>query len=243
MKRYCDYDAIVHYKAGEFASRHADSLKGKLELVERDELEPWEAESFLDGKYETFLSREPIVMYRLYGKYQQDASQSERETASGARLGGRFVSTEFAESIIDAKERLALKPNWKNTKMYEAKLIVPAKTRMSIGIVAPVTLSTGTVLSGGAPQILLPPNWPEEWIQGYRRVSGRQLQIVPTYWPKKPEEIASGKDSLYPNICPRCCYPHTRKLKDNERVTITGSKGRLYTMGQVCLNPECQYHW
>lgn len=53
MKRYCDYDAIVHYKAGEFASRHADSLEGKLKLVERDALKSWKAESFLDSKYET----------------------------------------------------------------------------------------------------------------------------------------------------------------------------------------------
>lgn len=60
MKRYCDYDAIVHYKAGEFASRHADSLMGKLELVERDKLEPWEAESFLDGNMKPISHGNPL---------------------------------------------------------------------------------------------------------------------------------------------------------------------------------------
>ena len=118
MIRCCDYDAIVHYQEGTFASRFADDMEGKLLPVERDELAPWEAESFLNGKYDTYITREPIVMYRLYGKYQKD-----EEAPVGARLGGRFVSTEFAESAIDAKLRLALQPGWKNTKMYEAKLV------------------------------------------------------------------------------------------------------------------------
>ena len=238
MKRYCDYDAIVHYQAGTFASRFADDMEGKLLPVERDELAPWEAESFLNGKYDTYITREPIVMYRLYGKYQKDEA-----APVGARLGGRFVSTEFAESAIDAKLRLALQPGWMNTKMYEAKLIVPAGTRVNVGIVAPVTTPTGNVLPGGAPQIMLPEGWPEEWVQGYRRVSGRQLQIEPTYWPEKPEVIIAGRENLYPDICPRCCYPRVRKLSPGEQFEITGCKGRVYTMKKVCLNPECGYYW
>lgn len=94
-------------------------------------------------------------------------------------MRGRFASTEFAESVIDAKLRLALDPKWANTKMYEAKLLIPPNIIISLGIVAPVKLPTGTVLPGGAEQIILPFNWPKEWIQGYRRVSGRQLQSRP----------------------------------------------------------------
>lgn len=238
MKYCCDYDSIVHYEAGTFAARFADDMEGKLIPVERERLESWEAESFLGGKYETYISQAPIVMYRLYGKYKKDEAQP-----SGARLGGRFVSTEFAESAIDAKLRLALKPGWKNTKMYEAKLIVPAGTRLTIGIVAPVTTPTGNVLPGGAPQIMLPENWPEEWVQGYRRVSGRQLQAEPVYWPEKPEEVALGKEALYPDICPKCCYPRVLPLRDDEQFTITGSRGGRYTMKKHCLNPDCGYYW
>ena len=71
MTRYCDYDAIVHYREGTFASRFADDMAGKLIPVERDELAAWETESFLDGKYDTYITREPIVMYRLYGKISE----------------------------------------------------------------------------------------------------------------------------------------------------------------------------
>lgn len=238
MKHYCDYDAIVHYKEGTFASKFADDMEGKLIRTERDEIEPWEVESFLDGKYDTYETREPIVMYRLYGKYQRDEGK-----LVGARLSGRFVSTEFAESVIDAKLRLALQPAWGNTKMYEAKLIVPAGIKVNVGIVAPVITRSGNVLPGGAPQIMLPKDWSEEWVQGYRRVSGRQLQVEPTYWPDQPEEIVEGKEKLYSDICPWCCYSKIRELQEGERFTIIGCKGREYTMKKMCLNPNCGYCW
>lgn len=240
MLRCCDYDAIVHYQPGEFASKYAEDLTGKLERIGPEKMAAWQAESFLDRRYETCITRCPIVMYRLYGRYQ---SNTNTEHISGARLGGRFVSTEFAESCIDAKIRLALNPGWKNTKMFEAKLLIPAGTRLSIGVVAPVVLNHGTVLTGGAPQILLPKDWSDTWVQGYRRVSGRQLQIEPTFWPIKPEEIVCGKDSLYPDICPRCCYPHIRKLEHTEQFEIVGSKGHRFKMQKQCMNPDCQYFW
>ena len=69
--------------------------------------------------------------------------------------------------------RLALDPAWFNTKMYEAKLLIPKDIVISVGIVAQVRLKTETVLSGGADQILLPREWPDSWIVGYRRVTTR----------------------------------------------------------------------
>ena len=103
-------------------------------------------------------------MYRLYGKYQKNEPRPRGVTASGAGHNSRFVSTEFVESVIDARMRLALNLKWKNTQIFEAKLIVSSGTTINIGIVAPVVLPTGAVLPGGAPQIMLPPGWPEKWI-------------------------------------------------------------------------------
>lgn len=244
MKRYCDYDSIIHYQPGEFASQFAEKMEEKLERTKKDDsLTRIEVISFKDGAYDTYYTKQPIVMYRLYGKYQKESPLNEGNAASGARLQGRFVSTEFAESCIDAKHRLALKPEWKNTKMYEAKIIVPAGIKVSVGIVGPVTLPTGTVLPGGAPQVILPPDWSLQWVQGYRRISGRQLQIEPIYWPNEPEEITVGKHALYSSVCPRCCYWETRKLAPEEQVTIIGAKGGQYTMKYVCLNTDCNYHW
>lgn len=45
-----------------------------------------------------------------------------KKTNNGAKLNGAFASTEFAESIIDAKVRLALNPEWMNKKSIKLKL-------------------------------------------------------------------------------------------------------------------------
>ena len=179
----------------------------------------------------------PIVLYRVFGQYRGSGP-----TPKGARLNGGFASTEFAESIIDAKLRLALDPAWANTKMYEARLIVPAGISISIGTVASVVLKTGTVLPGGADQILLPQGWPESWITGYRRLTARQLQAPPCFSPQRPPEYDS-KENLYRMICPVCGCEKCQKLPEEEQFTITGSKGNQYVMQYVCLNPDCQYYW
>lgn len=240
MNRFCDYDAIIHYEAGTFASQFADKLEGKVEVTSKEDLTQEEKESFLNGQYDTFFTTQPITAYRLYGKY---TIEDQLQAKSGSRLGGRYVSTEFAESIIDAKMRLALDPSWKNTKMYEAKLIIPPGTTICVGVVAPVILPTGAILPGGAPQIMLPINWSEEWVCGYRRVSGRQIQTEPTYWPQKPEETVHGKHALYPDICPRCCFDRVQILLPHEQIQIIGSKGHRYTLKKKCMNPGCQYYW
>ena len=244
MKNYCDYDAIVHYAAGQFSSKYKTDLAGKLKEVPIDcLLSENDINSFRDRYYRTYVNLEPLILYRIYGQYQKNEKLEPGQYPSGSRLRGRYVSTEFAESAIDAKMRLALDPGWLNTKMFEAKLLVPEGTELSVGIVAGVTLPTGTILPGGADQLLLPKNWPVEWVQGYRRVTARQLQSPPCYWPENPGENIIGKNSLYPRLCPLCGYEHTRILDKAEQFEITGIKGNRYTMQRKCLNPTCEYYW
>lgn len=116
-------------------------------------------------------------------------------------------------------------------------------SKISVGIVASVTLENGTVLPGGAEQILLPKDWPEEWVQGYRRITARQLQSPPRYRAQKPDTVSVGKDKLYSHICPLCGYEHVQKLRDDEQFDIVGIKGNLYTMKWKCLDPKCEYYW
>ncbi len=237
MLNCCDYDVITLYHSGELNSRYKTDLTGKLECVERIPYGPQVTASFKGGVYQSFRTMAPIVLYRVFGQYRGSGP-----TPKGARLNGGFASTEFAESIIDAKLRLALDPAWANTKMYEARLIVPAGISISIGTVASVVLKTGTVLPGGADQILLPRGWPESWITGYRRLTARQLQAPPCFSPQRPPEYDS-KENLYRMICPVCGCEKCQKLPEEEQFTITGSKGNQYVMQYVCLNPDCQYYW
>lgn len=91
---------------------------------------------------------EDIPAYRVYGGYAEDK--------------GAFATTSPANNRIQTKIDLALLPKWKNTRVYEAQIVIPKGTTINIGRVAPKTIKeTGTILTGDADQILLPQNWPE----------------------------------------------------------------------------------
>lgn len=239
MKNYCDYDAITLYPSGAFNAKYKTQLTGKLKKVEQIRYNAEITSSFQNGEYQSFITVEPLTLYRVFGKYSGSNSY---ESEKGARLKGAFASTEFAESVIDAKMRLALDPAWFNTKMYEVKLMVPIGVEISVGIVAEVRLKTGTILPGGADQVLLPFDWPDSWIVGYRRIRGRQLQSVPYYSPE-PIGMCDGKDSVYRKVCPACGCEEVRRLPIGEQFVIIGCRGNAYTMQNACLNPECQYYW
>ena len=62
-------------------------------------------------------------------------------------------------------------PEWKNTRMYEVEIRISKGETLSIGKVVPQKISSsGTVLKGGADQILLPQDLPLEWITDFRIV-------------------------------------------------------------------------
>ena len=66
MSLYCDYDSLTHYQPGEFASKYAENLEGKLELTKKDtSLKDTEVDSFLHGNYDTFITKSPIVLYSV----------------------------------------------------------------------------------------------------------------------------------------------------------------------------------
>ncbi|MBC1379958.1 hypothetical protein HB840_15710 [Listeria innocua] len=75
---------------------------------------------------------------------------------------------------IDTKIDTALLPEWGNSRNYEIEITIPKGQQLSIGKVAPQNIeSTGTVLSGGGDQILLPLGWPSEWITNIRIVPSK----------------------------------------------------------------------
>lgn len=171
------YSEGLGFQAGTANQTSKTVLEGKVRVLPRQPLPPQDAASFLNGEYQTYETLEPLVLYRVYGCGYSGA---------GAGPKGRFVTTEYAESKIDVKLRLALKLEWKNTCMVEARLLVPAGTAIQVGVVAPQTLPTGTVLPGGADQIMLPADWPDEWITGYRLLRFHPQLIYPEYSPEAP---------------------------------------------------------
>ncbi len=137
--------------------------------------------SFKNREYKTLVTLDDIILYRVYGLTPSGKA--------GAKQNGSFATTEFAESRIDIKLRLALDPQWKNALYIEEKIKVPKNVIINVGVVGSVKMLSGTILEGGADQIILPKNWPESWVIGYRFVTSEPLMDYPEYTVEKPDEI------------------------------------------------------
>ncbi len=155
--------------------------ESNIKEIEKQSLDEKISNSFKNGEYKTYITIDEIILYRTYGLTPTGKA--------GAKQLGAFATTEFAESRIDVKMRLAFDPQWKNALYIEEKIVVPKDIIINVGVVAPVKLLSGTILDGGADQILLPYNWSEEWVVGYRFVTSEPLMDYPEYTKEKPNEI------------------------------------------------------
>jgi len=137
--------------------KYSTAIDDKVTVIEKQSLPEWMKPTFTDSEYRTVVTNEDIILYRVYGGKAKDT--------------GAFVTTAPAGNRIQAKIDSALLPEWGGSKEFEAKILVPKGTVLNIGKIAPQTIkSTGTVLKGGDDQILLPQNWPKDWIIGSRSV-------------------------------------------------------------------------
>jgi hypothetical protein len=230
-----DFDTEKPYKPGGFNQRYKTNINDKIQIIQQQVLNTNVIDSFLNGHYSTVITIKGFYLYRLYGEYI-----CKDGTIKGAKLLGGFATTEFAESTIDAKIRLALDPQWLNTKMYEIKIAIPEGITLNIGKIAPITTLSGFVFEGGADQVLLPRNWPKSWIVGYRRVSLNQLLDTPKYSMEDPSQ-KDDKFTIYPHSCPLCNSINTIKLAKNDEIKYKGSKGNNFIAHNKCL--DCLLYW
>lgn len=138
-------------KAGDYSTK----IDGKVEEVEKEPLPDSIAKSFKDGEYRTVVTTEPITIYRVYG--------------GNATSEGSFCTTESCLDKDKTRNDLALKSSWGNTIEKEAEIVVPAGTKLNIGRVEEQR-DGGKMLTGNADQILLPPNWSQDWVKKVRDI-------------------------------------------------------------------------
>lgn len=235
--KFYDFDAEQPYAAGTFNQKYKTVIENKIAILPtKDDLPKTIKDSFLNSEYKTVKTTKPFYLYRIYGQF----SNKDGTRINGASKIGAYASTEFAESLIEVKQRLALDPRWLSTRMYEAKILVPAGTILNYGIVAPVTTGGGTILPGGAEQILMPKDWSEDWIVGYRRVTFSQIHSEPKF-SMDIVSVINDKSSLYPHNCPICGSLDITKFKDEEALKFTCSKGCTYFARYRCN--ECLLYW
>ncbi|MBC8955050.1 hypothetical protein [Xenorhabdus sp. PB62.4] len=127
--------------------------------IEKAKLDGWIVDSYKDGKYKTVVTTQDTYVYCVYG--------------GNAKPGGSFVSDLPASNRIQAKINVALLSEWKNTREFEAKILVPKGTALHVGQVAPQTTKFGAVLKGEATQILLPRDWDPSWIKDVRSIPSK----------------------------------------------------------------------
>lgn len=125
----------VGFTSGSTNQKYKTDLSDKLVEIPLEPIDnPEIVKSFKNGKYKTYRTIKRVVLYRVYGRrYKED---------KGVSSIGAFATTEFAESRIDAKIRLALDPSWHNAKLVEEKIVVPIGITLIFGVVAPVYLKT-----------------------------------------------------------------------------------------------------
>lgn len=227
--KFFDYDSLENYSPGSFNAKYKTILEDKVRIIKTEPLSKEIVDSFLNGNYYTCITKEEIYLYRIFGQCKFN------ERIKGARVNGSFATTEFAESLVDVKVRLALDPSWLNTKMYEAKILVPRNTKLHVGIVAPRETQGGGVLEGGAEQVILPFDWPKDWIIGYRWVQ-RQLHKEPIYDIEEPKDF-DNKDTIYTPICPYC---GGRNVEPIDPFYYKGSKGILTEARFLCVDEMCK---
>ncbi|MGK9267876.1 transposase [Bacillus inaquosorum] len=142
-----------------YTGKYSTSIDHKVKVIKKQNLQDWISDSFTDGHYRTVITEENINFYRTFG--------------GSARINGSFVTTSPAGNRINAKINTALVPDWKNSREYEAVIEVPKGQILNIGRVEKQYTKTGTLLKGEGDQILLPKDWPSEWIKEIRKVPSR----------------------------------------------------------------------
>ncbi|MEI3604988.1 hypothetical protein SPD48_04740 [Pseudogracilibacillus sp. SE30717A] len=143
----------------EINPKYATAIDDKVTIKEQVVLPSWLKNTYTDGQYRTVITNESIMVYRTFG--------------GRAGVDGAFATTVPAPNRITSKIDSALLPEWKNSRQYEAVIEIPKGTELNIGKVEQQMTQTGTVFKGGGDQILLPQNWPNEWIKEIREVPSR----------------------------------------------------------------------
>ncbi|WP_242513852.1 hypothetical protein [Aeribacillus pallidus] len=94
-------------------------IDNQVEEIEKMPLPSSIATTFKDSNYRTVITKENVTVYRVFGGH--------------ADAGGTFATTSPAVNRIQTKIDLALLPEWKNTRNYEAVIEIPKGTILNIG--------------------------------------------------------------------------------------------------------------
>lgn len=140
-----------------------------------------EISTFENNEYETYKLTEPLTVYRYFGSYTseemseikgnefvssaEDKLNDIDDAGWGSAAGGKFLALNPNLTSEQAKDLLALKPEWGNNAAYIATIELPVGTRISIGKAATQKCANGDILHGGETQIIMHEEWTTEKVR------------------------------------------------------------------------------
>jgi hypothetical protein len=132
---------------GSVANEYATAIDGKVMILPKESLFGDAATTFLNQEYRTVETLQEVTLFRDFG--------------NSAGLKGSFATTTASATRND----IAVLEEWGNNMRYKAEIKVPSQKKLNIGKAGPQPLPPATpILTGGADQIIMPYQWPEEWI-------------------------------------------------------------------------------
>ena len=153
-------------------------IDNSLVLTDKEKLPDSIASTFKTSNYETVVTREPVTLYRKFG-----GSESQ------AKLDGGYATTTANAS----RNETAVYKKWSATQ-FEAQIEIPKDTKLNVGFVAEQPpLSNAPKYDGGADQILLPRNYPVEWIKSVRDGKTGKVYTYDEFKREFPEQVTRGK--------------------------------------------------
>ncbi|WP_422879954.1 hemagglutinin repeat-containing protein [Pectobacterium zantedeschiae] len=153
-------------------------IDSKVTLTQKDSLPDVVTSSFKDGNYQTVITNEPVLVYRKFGGGPEQA-----------KLDGGYATTE--KNV--GRNETAVYKKW-STSQFEAQIKIPENTKINIGIVGEQKPgSEKPKYDGGADQILMPRNYPSEWIKSVRDGKTGKVYTYDEFRKAFPEQVTNRR--------------------------------------------------
>ncbi|MGM3184500.1 DUF6862 domain-containing protein [Dickeya oryzae] len=153
-------------------------IDSKVTLTQKDSLPDAVTASFKDGNYQTVITNEPVLVYRKFGGGSDQA-----------KLDGGYATTEQNAG----RNETAVYKKW-STSQFEAQIEIPENTKINIGVVGEQKPgSEKPKYDGGADQILMPRNYPSEWIKSVRDGKTGKVYTYDEFRKSFPDQVTNKR--------------------------------------------------
>lgn len=163
---------LVKYSKAKRSKKNQNELlipdfEDQVALLPQEALHGSDSTTFQDFNWQTVVTVKPVTLYRVFG--------------GKAMPNGTFAGTTPVRDTAKVREDLAILPDWGNNFSFEAVIEVPVATKMQIGIAA-----AQPPLTGGGDQVILPYQWPVEWIKEVHSLKTKETWTLEAFKLKYP---------------------------------------------------------